>query len=357
LVIDHVYIYQSGRAAIYGEGAGWANGKNQGSPVLTTIQNSLLRGGITIDTCGDTVRILNNAITGAGKAIDVSFQSGASTFILSGNNITSDGGIHLGTHATAAQILSNEIETLTKTSMGSNDATIDIDGSAADIMIQNNSIQIVNQSQADGIRVNDADRTLIVGNRFGRGECKGCTRNAVGVRVGANAVDTLIGTNTWPGAFSSRVLCVGADWKTPVSCGSTSTVLATASDNAFVLQAGTVELQAGTVEVRAATETGSVKLDGRGSFFLGAEAACLASGASDRFLKWSAGDAQTCAQACGAVTCNAAATCVKGWTMWAGTVHYQYGSECTTADPSAGQGMSGKLCCCVGSGCAQPMYK
>jgi hypothetical protein len=367
LVIDHVYIDQSllppplgarRGAAIYGEGAGWANGMNQGSPVLTTIQNSLLKGGITIDICGDTVRVLNNAITGEGvvvggklvlqKAIDVSFVSGASTFILSGNSITSDGGIHLGTNAIAAQILSNEIETpkrLKSTfpmgAMGSHDAIIDIDGNASDIMVQNNSIQVVNDSQADGIRVNAAERTLIVGNRFGRGPCTGCTREAVGVRMGPNAKDTLIGANTWPGTFSSRVLCVvggviDPDWKKPISCGSTSTVLATASANDFVLQAGT-------------------------EFFLAAEAACLASGALDRFLKWSAGVAETCTDACKAVTCgsNPAATCVegKGWTMWTGSVHYQYGSECKEKDPSGNQGISGKLCCCVGTGCAQPLFK
>jgi hypothetical protein len=390
LTIDHVYINQLGSFAVASDGSGNA----QGTPVLSNIQNSVLFGGLYFANAGDTVRVLNNQITGAGPAVDVSFQGGASTFILQGNNITSVGGIHIGSPAVASQILSNEIETFPAFT-GSNGALIDIDGPAYNVMIQNNSLQVVNGVAANGIRVNQADATLIQGNRFGRGI--GASKDIV---ITGNATNTNVGTNMWVsgGPFSSMVSDSGI-----------ATVMAAAANGAFVLGnsrplasldesgnqqpllsmasdgsvslfgyhgqtlmtgvAGAVYLfdGSGTNTVMGTvssaglnvggSSTGSVKLDGRGSFSLAAEAACLASGPSDRFLTFSAGTTQTCAQACAAVSCGLPGTCVEGWTMWPGTVHYRYTNECTVADPSGGQGISGKLCCCTGTGCATAMYR
>jgi hypothetical protein len=243
-----------------------------------------LYGGIVLTNAGDTVRVINNRITGAGPAIDISFQPGATTFILSGNNITSDGGVHIGKAARANQILSNEIETF-PTFKGSRRAVIDIEGApapnyASGVMIQNNSLQVVNNITADGILVDYAHRTLIVGNRFRRGA--GDSKDIV---VTANALNTFIGTNIW---------LSGEPFSSMVSDSSASTVLAlevfNLFDNAFLL---------------------GNNLNGRGNFFLAAEAACLSSGASDRFLKWSPGTSQTCNEVCAAVACGRAATCVK----------------------------------------------
>ena len=110
-----------------------------------------------------------------------------------------------------------------------------------------------------------------------------------------------------------------------------------------------------SLTVGASTATGNIKIGGRGAFALAAEAACLASGANGRTLMWSAGTSQTCAQACAALTCGGAATCNFGWSVWGGDTHYQYGTECSSADPSVGQGISGKYCCCT-SNCAQQLY-
>jgi hypothetical protein len=219
-IFDHVIVQQKlGGNAINASGSGLA----QGTPVLTTIQNSVLYGGIVMSSAGDTIRILNNQITGAGPAIDVSFQSGASTFIVSGNNITSDGGIHLGTSVISAQIFNNEIETF-KTFTGSSGALIDIDGpssTAADVAVAWNSLQVVNRITANGIRVNNANRTHIFGNRFGRG-----AGASVDIRVTPSAHDTFIGTNLW---------VAGGPFSSMVSDSGTGTVLATEFGNALVL--------------------------------------------------------------------------------------------------------------------------
>jgi hypothetical protein len=106
--------------------------------------------------------------------------------------------------------------------------------------------------------------------------------------------------------------------------------------------------------------TVAVKLDAEGSFYLAAEAACLASGMGDRFLTWSPGTSSSCTNACNNVNAGGAPgkpSCVQGWTLVTGTTNYRYGSECDTADPSRGQGISGKLCCCTGSGWGQPMFR
>lgn len=190
-LIDYLYIGSLGTGTIGAGGSGLA----QGTPVLTTVQNCLLYKGITLTNCGDTVRILNNNITGAGYAINASFQPGASTFIVDGNNITSDQGIHLGTGVAVPHITNNEIETFASFT-GSNGALIDIDGTvgspASDAMIIGNSVQVVNNITAVGVRVNYANRTTIVNNRFGRG-----VGSSYDIQVTVNGTNTNIGTNTF----------------------------------------------------------------------------------------------------------------------------------------------------------------
>jgi hypothetical protein len=190
--IERMYIpTKLGGNAIFADGSGLA----QGTPAVSTFVSNVLAGGIVMTNAGDAVRILRNQMIGAGPAIDVSFQTGASSLIVDSNNIGSDGGIHIGTTSITTQITRNEIESQA-TFTGSNGALLDIDGTTGshvqDIMIQNNSFQVVNAITADAIRVNFADRALIVGNRFGRGA--GASHD---ITVTANASQTSIGTNIW----------------------------------------------------------------------------------------------------------------------------------------------------------------
>lgn len=178
--------------AIYADGTG----TSEGNPTIGTIEECTLQGGIEMAAGGDTLRILNNHMNGNGEALKVTFQSGASTLLFKGNNVSNLKGIYIGGPAVAAQIVENEIET-TASFTGSNGAVIDLDGvtgsHAVDVMVCRNSIQVVNGITADCIRVNFADRTYIAGNRFGRG-----ATTSVDVKVTSNAIDTMIGTNITP---------------------------------------------------------------------------------------------------------------------------------------------------------------
>ena len=194
-IIDSLYMDGSSAYAIYAD-----DNNSKGTPSVTTIENSVIYGGIFMANAGDTIRFINNQISNSG-AIDISFVGGASTFIMKGNNISSFGGIHLGANTFAAQIISNEIETQTGFT-GSNGAVLDIDGDASNVTIENNNFQVVNNSNANAIRVNNADRTHIAGNMFERGVAP-----ANDIVVTASASDTFIGTNLWhSGLPFSRML-------------------------------------------------------------------------------------------------------------------------------------------------------
>ncbi len=191
-LFSNLHLYELNGSAIVAVGTG----VGEGSIVATTIENSTLGGGIEIATCGDAVRITGNHIYGTPEALDVSFQAGASTMVFGKNVVTNDGGVKVRTLATTLQIISNEFET-NSTFTGSNGALIDIDGAGGgvsnDTIIAYNSFQVVNSITTDTIRVNFGTRTHIFGNRMGRG-----ITTSNDVIVTANAIDTMIGPNTWP---------------------------------------------------------------------------------------------------------------------------------------------------------------
>jgi hypothetical protein len=287
---------------------------------------------------GDLLRIIGNEITGPGWGVDVNFQAGASSLIVQQNSISSGGGIHIGGNAVSTRILQNEIEPTYGFATAT--ALIDVDGEvngaqpasgAQGVLISGNSFQTANLGPngqtlpQDGVRVNYAVDTTIVDNYFERAS----GRNDVVVT--SNATNTIVGTNVFAqtGALA-------------LSDSGSGTVTAVVGSTGF------------TVGGNWASPAVPVKLDGSGSFYLAAAAACLASGTGDRFLTWSGAPTQTCSQACSTVTCGATASCVQGWSVVSGTTNYRYGTEC---DTGSGPGISGKLCCCTGTGCGQPMYR
>lgn len=177
----------NGGHAIYGTG----NGSGQGTIIISQIADCTIQDGISLQQCGDTVMALRNHMNGANAAVDVAFITGSSTFVLRGNSITNNGGVHFGANTVAAQIIENEFETF-NTFTGSNGAFLDLDGSSLESLIVRNSFQIVNGITTNTVRVNNAQRTNIYGNRFGRG-----IGGSTDVVITASATDTLIGTNMW----------------------------------------------------------------------------------------------------------------------------------------------------------------
>lgn len=191
--IERVSIRHSfGSYAIYAHGTG----ARQGTPSLARITHNALAGGFAMTNCGDTVRVEDNTISGAGN-IDINFQSGASTFIFRGNNVSVLGGMHIGTSAVAVHIEDNEFETEAGF-IGSNGAVVDIDGISGSLktyamstIVDRNSIQVVNGVTVSGIRVNFANDTEISGNNFERGA------TSKDILITANAKNTIVGTNMW----------------------------------------------------------------------------------------------------------------------------------------------------------------
>lgn len=214
VVVDHVRILQLGSSAIRGDGSGGA----QGTPFMSTIRNSELHGGISLPNAGDTISIRDNQITGTGIGVDASFQGGATTLIIQGNNITSDGGaIHLGTNVVSTKILDNEFETA-PTFTGSNGALVDIDGAASPqafgVVVEGNSFQVVNGIVANALRINQASQTIVGSNRFQRGV--GASKDIV---ITSSALVTMIGPNYWEGSFTPADMISDAGSATIVLAG------------------------------------------------------------------------------------------------------------------------------------------
>jgi hypothetical protein len=201
VVVDGVKIDPLSTYAIYSTNPTLINGF-----FLATIQQSWIDGGIKLNRAGDTIRILNNRLFGSRIGVEADFVPGASTLIVSGNNITSSGGgIKLGAATVAPIIAFNEIETLSGFT-GSNGAVIDIDGDATsrarNVLLTGNRIQVLSPNSDDhGIRINYADETHIEGNYFSRG-----SGSAKDIFITTNATTTKIGENTWQDSVFANIL-------------------------------------------------------------------------------------------------------------------------------------------------------
>jgi hypothetical protein len=76
----------------------------------STIQDSMLKGGINLERSGDSNNILRNLITGSNPGITMSTVPGSAITIIEGNNITAQGGAISITGANQIQIRNNQIE-------------------------------------------------------------------------------------------------------------------------------------------------------------------------------------------------------------------------------------------------------
>ena len=162
---------------------------------VSTIQESVIKNGIQLQRAGDTVRILNNTITGANAGVDVSFVPGSLMLLIEGNSITNTGGfIKLGDAPKSVRILNNEMEG-TVSFTGSNGAGIDVDGTVTNpgtnVEIAFNTIQPV-AAGIHGVRVNFAEHTHIHSNLFSRGATP-----AKHITTTANALYTTVGWNRY----------------------------------------------------------------------------------------------------------------------------------------------------------------
>ena len=162
-----------------------------GCMATSAIADSMISGGINLANAGDSIRIINNTITGPREIlvqmVPGATDQGAHGLLVEGNNITSTGNIRV-INGTQGQIVRNNIEA-TAVSTSANNALIDIDGTAGSrvtaFTIQGNYLGANSAYVADTIRVNYANGTVIRDNMSVGG-------SGVTYRITANATNTQI---------------------------------------------------------------------------------------------------------------------------------------------------------------------
>ena len=157
----------------------------------SVIQRCSIQGGIKLDKAGDSLRILNNTITGprTGVLVDL-VGNGSDTahgLLIAGNNITSNGGALRVISANAGVFENNNVELPTPSGVA-NAAVIDIDGAAglavSGFVVRDNFLGSGGTAGYDTIRVNRARNTLVTGNTVGH------VLGSFSYKTTANAVNT-----------------------------------------------------------------------------------------------------------------------------------------------------------------------
>jgi parallel beta-helix repeat protein len=191
-LIERVRINQLGGHAIYTN----QHSTNIDGFFSSTIQNCFLYGGIYLDKAGDTLRIKDNVITGAGWGVYANLVYDpyrANVFNVTGNVITSvTGGVYLSNCGTCT-IASNQFEQQA-ISDGSDHAQVVVKGTdvtLSGISIYGNRFNLFPaDTVATGLLIDNAVATSVHDNDFGLGVPTHCA-----IKISANAVDTVIGNN------------------------------------------------------------------------------------------------------------------------------------------------------------------
>lgn len=152
-------------------------------------------GGIKLDKAGDSIRITNNTITGPriGVYVDLvhgAYDGGPHGLLISGNNITSNGGALYVLNCTMGVFSNNNVEMPTPFGVANN-AMINLEGINT-FTLSVNGMALVNNFMGsaivgyDTIRVNYGRNVLIFGNYVSH------PSGAVTYRITANALGTRI---------------------------------------------------------------------------------------------------------------------------------------------------------------------
>jgi hypothetical protein len=297
----------------------------------STFQNSILRGGILLENVNDTIRVFNNTIESPMSSQPViratNNVGGPSSLEIQYNriNVSSGGGVLLGTNVVGARFQYNDV-----TASGSPPYLVKVD----------NQISI-------------SEGNLIAGNNFN--VPKGVTTTPVLVN---GATGTVIKDNRFVNSSALADITLN-------SVALSSVVESNVDDNGVTLTDNSYGMTH-TVTTASNINVGGVAsanfIEGRGTLFAATAAACLASGAHDRFILWAPASGSTqpsCDSVCNAVVCGTTqASCVEGWAAFTSNWVYQYGVECFDGafSPQV-NGETGLICCCTGTNCGQPLVR
>jgi Pectate lyase superfamily protein len=225
-----------------------------------TIQNCFIGGGLKFLNAGDTLRVLNNVITGPNTGVICQQIAGAGQLIVSGNNITSSAGAIRVDQGISPVIVFNEVESGGTTE--ANNALVDITGDVASISspkIINNQIQGISGTPTL-IRIARAAGAFIDGNRLATASAYAHivnTVDAIGTTVGAG--NTFLGGGPNIADSGAATTDPLEQWTayTPVAAATTGTFTASAR---FKQIGKTVYVNISVTYTSAATGTLTVTL-------------------------------------------------------------------------------------------------
>lgn len=152
-------------------------GGSNGGIFNFTFRNGLVSGGISLLNAGDTIRILDNIITGPNAGIGGSQIAGAGQILIEGNNISSTGGAVVISCSIGMRLFHNEMEQQ-NVSTEPNNAIVDLTGTAC-----------------------TSDSTYITENQFQSNTGVG---NPLMIRIAANTTNNFISDNriSTPASYS-----------------------------------------------------------------------------------------------------------------------------------------------------------
>lgn len=234
LLTNNILVWGTSAASVHINNNG---GQTVGALAQSSFENSNFHEGITGTLIGDTVRMQNCSISGSLYAVNLSFNTGVTTFRLEHCNIVSSRGIRLV--GGVRHMLIGSIIELTWADplgvVGSNGAVIDIDmaSSVGNVTVSDNYIANFTGTVADGVRVVGGKAVLVNQNQF----------NVAG-GYGINVADTS------PLVHQDNEMIAGLGL---INNAGSSTIIASAARSYATIQASNDSEHIGARSVRAAS--------------------------------------------------------------------------------------------------------
>ncbi|NMV36769.1 hypothetical protein [Ralstonia insidiosa] len=180
-----------------------ANNVN-GGMYATSIENSVLKGGINLQATGDSNNAHKNLISGPNVGIYLSNTSGASLFTAMDNNITSTGGALQVDAGSRFKFLRNNCEQTTSFTGGAQ-YMLNISGANGTMStpeIRGNHLGLFsNISNAGNIHLSNTIGALVSDNTI-----LNSNASSVGIVIDANCLNTRIGPNTYGSSVGTKVV-------------------------------------------------------------------------------------------------------------------------------------------------------
>lgn len=194
-----------------GNGYGFRHFNNEtnnpnGGMYAALIDNCTIKGGLKLDSSGDSIVISNCILSGPRIGVDAALVTGASLLSILDNNITNDGGAIKIDRGLNIQIQRNNIENYA--AGASNNAVIDINaasGTFTEGVIGQNLVAAFGATTATTlIRIRNANGTLIQDNSL----LSGFAGVISGVNI-ATSTSIRIGSNSFNANVTSKVVDAG----------------------------------------------------------------------------------------------------------------------------------------------------